>query len=804
MKRIFALLLITMLLCAGLQSAQASFSREDWYAMGLSSLEEMTPEAAAMAVEYFDAAGTYEQAKRYKQYAQCMGEIFAMDSETPPDMAMTKYRLKDLAQFSEFVASLSEHDLPSCADLLTYLEARELEREGHYAQARRNYLQVSNVLDATERRYDLTSLAYDEGKALFESGDFEGAADALEGLDWLDSDALFQQAALIARPEPTPVQIPLPEQDAASALPIGIPAPVVKGDTITLGYYEQDTNLGNGLEPIEWLVLDVDHANHRALLISSKGLDSLPFHETLAEVTWETCDLRTWLNTEFLETAFSSREQSLILTTQLENSNHNTEDKIFLLSSAEAERCFDSDSARKGAPTAYAAALGAQSAETDSGWWWLRSPGSAGDRACFVRFGGSTDELEVNQEGGMVRPAFWIAIQPAEPSDEETPVEETPEATPVPEEEPLSLVLSVTASEGCNALSWNTVSGAESYEVSRHMTDTPYVKLADTPETHYDDTNVRAGYRYYYTVIVHLPDGRTVISNEVVVISPRKPSRPTPTPTPAVSQDPVSEETFTLTVFIELNMMNQYHHLAWDPVPGANSYEILRHTADEDEYDTLTEVNGTIHEYDDGYVLSGVRYYYTVVAHRIGSNSVTSNEVVVIGYRLWPLIVRTEAQPDELTLAVERKIGSHILTWNAISNADHYEIWRHMTNGTYAEPLVDNLSGTSYEDTSIQYGYRYYYTVKAVYANGSTITSNEVIVVALQREKTTGVTVTVYYVNDKDSVMGSKTVACHEGENLIYAPSTYQGLKLIDYSPVCVMMYGDNSLSQKVVYFHYK
>ena len=210
MKRIFALLLVTTLLCVGLPTAQAAFSREDWYAMGLSSIEEMTPDAIDMAVEYFEAAGTYEQAKDYKQYAQCLSEIFAMDSETPPNISMTKYRLVDLAQITEFTSSLAEHDFPSCADLLTYIEARQLESEGHYAQARNQYQQIRYILDATDRRYNLTANAYEEGKALFERGDYVGATEVFKDLRWLDSEELYQRAYAETHPTPTPTPKPTP------------------------------------------------------------------------------------------------------------------------------------------------------------------------------------------------------------------------------------------------------------------------------------------------------------------------------------------------------------------------------------------------------------------------------------------------------------------------------------------------------------------------------------------------------------------------------------------------------------------
>lgn len=45
-------------------------------------------------------------------------------------------------------------------------------------------------------------------------------------------------------------------------------ADVVKDHVITFGAYEQDNDLTNGKEPIEWIVLDVDKKTNRALVIS--------------------------------------------------------------------------------------------------------------------------------------------------------------------------------------------------------------------------------------------------------------------------------------------------------------------------------------------------------------------------------------------------------------------------------------------------------------------------------------------------------------------------------------------------------
>lgn len=104
------------------------------------------------------------------------------------------------------------------------------------------------------------------------------------------------------------------------------------------------------MTPIEWLVLARD--GNKALLISRYWLDAQPYNTDHTSVTWETCTLRTWLNVTFYNKAFSSDEQAAILTTSVDNGKNqgyskwstsggnNTEDKVFLLSYAEANKYF--------------------------------------------------------------------------------------------------------------------------------------------------------------------------------------------------------------------------------------------------------------------------------------------------------------------------------------------------------------------------------------------------------------------------------------------------------------------------------
>ena len=153
------------------------------------------------------------------------------------------------------------------------------------------------------------------------------------------------------------------------------------GSFITYGRYFQDSD--NAKSPIEWLVLDVK--GNEALLISRYGLDCKQYHHEKENITWKDCDLRKWLNRDFLKSAFSNEESERILVSKLKNDNNpkyygttggnDTKDRIFCLSIAEAEQYFSSKEDRQCRPTAYAREHGIYYVKNDCCYWWLRSPG---------------------------------------------------------------------------------------------------------------------------------------------------------------------------------------------------------------------------------------------------------------------------------------------------------------------------------------------------------------------------------------------------------------------------------------------
>ena len=197
------------------------------------------------------------------------------------------------------------------------------------------------------------------------------------------------------------------------------------GDIIEFGAYEQDNDISNGKEPIEWQVLERD--DDKVLLISKYALDCKQYNTEMEDVTWETCTLRTWLNETFLNEAFSEAEQRIIQTTAVsadKNPNYSTnpgnatKDKIFLLSINEVIEYFASEEVRMCVPTAYAIANGAFVSafyKVDGAgtcWWWLRTPGHYQYPVAVVHIDGGVDSDGADVYGALcgVRPAMWIDL----------------------------------------------------------------------------------------------------------------------------------------------------------------------------------------------------------------------------------------------------------------------------------------------------------------------------------------------------------------------------------------------------------
>lgn len=331
--------------------------------------------------------------------------------------------LRESGQYGEAIAVFAElGDYSDAAQQLSetrYQQATKLRAFGKYDEAIALFAELGNYYDAaaqvTETKYQkATNLnafgKYDEAYAIYVT--LTGYKD-VDKLLTEDDNIVAVKKALEARE-----------------------AKFTVGNYVTFGEYPQ-TAAGEDMTPIEWLILA--RYGNKALLISRYGLDAQPYNIDFTNVTWETCTLRTWLNGTFYNKAFSSAEQLAILTTNVNNSKYqcysgwstnggnNTQDKVFLLSYAEANKYFGVEYWKNNeakvnlqsrvAPTAYAIAQGADTSSsktadgTDAGWWWLRSPAYNTYRVAMVSSDGSLNGSRVDDDSGSVRPALWVNVE---------------------------------------------------------------------------------------------------------------------------------------------------------------------------------------------------------------------------------------------------------------------------------------------------------------------------------------------------------------------------------------------------------
>jgi len=273
-----------------------------------------------------------------------------------------------------------------------YLHGEALLVAEDYAGASEAFKKARNYSDAEQR---VLEPYYIQAKSLMQRKDYNNAYDLLLTIrGYRDVDTLLK----------TDYNLRKISYDIKYAV----------GNTVTFGAYPQQL-FRNGDRPIEWQVLARE--GDKALLFSIYGLDNQPYNETKKNVTWETCTLRTWLNEDFLNRAFSAEEQMAILTTTVEahenpeyntNPGNSTQDKIFLLSIQESE-AYPLRLGRK--PTYYAEhEKDVYTDDRDYCGWWLRVPGESQKQAVYVwGVGGNFHETTVDKPRAIC-PALWVNL----------------------------------------------------------------------------------------------------------------------------------------------------------------------------------------------------------------------------------------------------------------------------------------------------------------------------------------------------------------------------------------------------------
>ena len=140
--------------------------------------------------------------------------------------------------------------------------------------------------------------------------------------------------------------------------------------------------------------------------------------------------------------------------------------------------------------------------------------------------------------------------------------------------------------------------------------------------------------------------------------------------------------------------------ISWNAVSGANKYWIYRSTDGTNfkYYDMTTKTT-----YTNSSVTSGTKYYYEVKAVKTvdGKDYASSYSAA-----------KSTIPLTTPALSVSKTAGKIKLSWNAVTGATKYWIYR-STDGTNFK-YYDMTTKTSYTNSSVTSGTKYYYKVKAV------------------------------------------------------------------------------------------
>ena len=156
--------------------------------------------------------------------------------------------------------------------------------------------------------------------------------------------------------------------------------------------------------------------------------------------------------------------------------------------------------------------------------------------------------------------------------------------------------------------------------------------------------------------------------------------------------------------------------LTWNAVYGATSYRIYRSTSRGSGYSLLGTTTAT--SYTNTGAKAGTTYYYRVKACNDAGLSPYSN---VVSGKVKSVTPKPAA--PVVKLGNSATSGKPMLTWNAVSGATSYKVYRATSqNGTYS--LLGTVTATSYTNTGAKAGVTYYYKVKAVNSAGESAYSN--------------------------------------------------------------------------------
>lgn len=264
-------------------------------------------------------------------------------------------------------------------------------------------------------------------------------------------------------------------------------------------------------------------------------------------------------------------------------------------------------------------------------------------------------------------------------------------------EMPKNLTISVSGSNDIT-VRWDAVDYASHYYVFRGTSlDGLYIMLSMPSATTYTDTNLSSGTTYYYKVQAVNSAGT---SNPTAVIY-------------------ATTDSFNVVLTAPSNITatsisGSQISLAWSPVGAATSYNVYRAPSASGNYAHIASV--TTANFTDSGLTANATYYYKIQSSGGTGLSPNSNAVSATVN-----IADTVPAPTGLQ-ALSAGDTQISLTWNAVSSATYYMIYR-ATASTGPYFSLGSTATANYIDINATQGTTYYYKIQAANNTGESVDS---------------------------------------------------------------------------------
>jgi len=258
--------------------------------------------------------------------------------------------------------------------------------------------------------------------------------------------------------------------------------------------------------------------------------------------------------------------------------------------------------------------------------------------------------------------------------------------------------LTATPWEGAITLRWTATQGANTYDLHMSTSPTPPGpndrQFGAISENLWPIDSLTDGTTYYFNVRAVNDAGTSAWSSQVSM-SPHPPAPPVPTG--LATHGGVQQVT-----------------LSWNPASFATSYTVKDATSATGSLGNAhSGITGTSYTYTG--LSTNKTYYFVVSAQNATGSSADSARASGLTVTGAPSGVSATASSGKVTVK-----------WSSTSGASSYIVLRSTTSGTTGSAIASGVTATSFADTAVTHGTKYYYTVVATNASGNSPNSSQV------------------------------------------------------------------------------